>query len=101
MKRSASVDTPNSPGTGDHENYFVKVDLKAYLKKRNESLVIHNCKSTAVRIRTIDNHEMWPNIPDTTLLFSDADRYNPKEILDENGDVTDDMFSPGVKPNYG
>ena len=101
LKRPKSVDTPDAPGTGDHENYFVKLDLKAHLKKRNNSLVIDNCKSTAVRIRTIDKQENWPNIPDTTLLFSDADKYNPVEILDKKGAVTYDMFYPGVKPNYG
>ena len=73
-------------------------------------MVVENCKSTAVSIRTIgtaiinnktQGHKEWPNIPDTTLLFSDSDNYLTKKELDEKEHSTYDNFRSSVKPNYG
>ena len=74
----------------------------------NGSLVDAGCKSKAVRIREICKHRLWPNIPRTTLLFSNLSTkksYN-QISLEQTGDIdifNDSLgnFSKAVKPNYG
>ena len=101
-----SVDTAES-GTGDHENYFVQLDLSKYtMVHQNGSRIDADCESKAVRIRNISNHTFWPNIPRTTLLFSKNENYDNKTTLEDKGDIDDFVdsigsFSKAVKPNYG
>ena len=109
MKKSfslLSVDTAVS-GSGDHENYFVQLDLTKYtVVHKNGSLVDADCESKAVRIRPISEHIFWPNIPRTTLLFSENENYFNKSTLEKIEDIDDfDDFNGSlhraVKPNYG
>ena len=91
-----SLDTAD--GTGDHENDYSKNKI-IY---KNGSLVDADCESKAVRIRNIIEHTFWPNIPRTTLLFSNIKFYNLSEIGDI--DVFSDFngsFHKAVKPKYG
>ena len=101
-----SVDSAKS-GSGDHENYFVQLDLSKYtMVHKNGSLVDADCESKAVRIRNISEHTFWPNIPRTTLLFSKNQDYIYETTVEDIGDIDyfdDDFgsFSKAVKPNYG
>ena len=95
-----SVDTAES-GSGDHENYFVQLDLSKYtMVHKNGSLVEADCESKAVRIRNTPQHTSWP-FPRTTLLFSKNENYDNKTTLEDKGDIDDFAFSKAVKPNYG
>ena len=55
-----------------------------------------------MRIRTISEHDFWPNIPRTTLVFSDKTKFYNEFSLSktEYVDVFDDIRK-AVKPNYG
>ena len=101
-----SFDTATS-GSGDHENYFVQLDLTEYtILDKDGSLIDADCESKAVRIRNISEHRHWPNIPGTTLLFSENENYENETSLHETGDIDcfDNFvgnFSKAVKPNFG
>ena len=58
------------------------------------------CKTIAVRIRTVSVHRMWPNIPKTTLLFSRKMKYFTIDGLN-NKDIDFHEFHKTVKPKYG
>ena len=99
----SSIDTANT-GTGDHENYFVQLDLNNYLTTNNGSLFNGQCEFIGVRIRTVSNlfnadrsGIMWPNIPKTTLLFSNKRTYYSSDALT----IDDYNFHKTVKPHYG
>ena len=91
-----SIDTAET-GSGDHENYFAKLDLNEYLIKRGGDLLNGQCETKATRIRAVSNQIMWPNIPKTTLLFSYNEKYYSKGAMD----ITDFIFYPIIKPQYG
>ena len=96
-----SIDTANT-GTGDHENYFAKLDLNDYLTKHDGDLLEAQCEAKAIRIRAVSKQIMWPNIPKTTLLFSDKKTYYSKGAVDlDDEDENDFTFYPTVKPHYG
>ena len=95
-----SIDTA-ATGTGDHENYFVRLNLADYLRKHDHALLNANCESIAVRIRDVSNQRLWPNIPLTTLLFSNTSTYYSPDYLDQIGDIQIFKFHQTVKPNYG
>ena len=113
----SSLDTPEAGdhqkiSNGDHENYYVQHDLTQYsILYKNGSLVDAVCEAKAVRIRDISKHRLWPNIFNTTLVFSSKrdsnnDTFHKENELSEKGDI--DKFSDnkiqffkGVKPNYG
>ena len=102
-----SLDTPGDhrdlkTGTGDHENYFAGLDLAEYLVTYNGStLNTSQCQTKAVKIRVVSEGISWPNIPDTTLLFSNKTTYYSKNALDSNGDIQSYNFHKTVKPHYG
>ena len=92
-----SLDTA-ATGSGDHENYFVQLNLSKYLKvHKNGSLLNADCKTIAVRIRTVFDHQMWPNINATTLLFSNNTKYYSDDALD----ISNYDFHKAIKPEYG
>ena len=98
-----SIDTANT-GTGDHENYFAKLDLDDYLTEHDGDLLDAQCEAKAIRIRAVSDQIMWPNIPKTTLLFSDKKTYYSKGAVDLDhldDDKNDFTFYPTVKPHYG
>ena len=88
-----SIDTADT-GTGDHENYFTRLDLNEYLTEHDADLLDAQCEIKAIRIRAVADQIMWPNIPKTTLLFSDKNTYSSKRV-----DLDD--YYPTVKPHYG
>ena len=94
-----SLDTAKS-GTGDHENYFVQLNLAEYLMVHtNGSFLNAECESEAVRIRPVNVGTMWPNIKNTTLLFSSKSTFNTEGVIE--GDISFHDFHKAVKPNYG
>ena len=71
----------------------MQLNLQEYLiVYKNGSLLNADCEITAVRIRTIDGHQMWPNINGTTLLFS-MKRNSSETIYYE--------FHREIQPRYG
>ena len=58
--------------SGDHENYYAVNcnNLTSHLIYQNCSFVNADCEARAVKIRTKDEHSMWPNIRGNTLVFS-------------------------------
>lgn len=68
---------------------------------KNGSLVDADCESKAVRIRDISEHSFWPNIPRTTLLFSENENYCDEASLENTGDINIFNFHKAVKPNFG
>ena len=94
-----SLDTADT-GSGDHENYFVQLNLKDYLTIHKDGLLLNaDCELTAVRIRTIGDHQMWPHITGTTLLFSSETKYYSINALDQMMSV--DGFYKAIQPRYG
>ena len=98
-----SIDTADT-GTGDHENFFAQLDLNGYLTEHDSHLLDAQCVTKAIRIRAVSDQIMWPNIPKTTLLFSDKKIYHSSggvdlDHLDE--DENNFTFYPTVKPHYG
>ena len=91
MSSVKSLDTAKS-GSGDHENYYVQLNLTEYLIiHKNGSMLNAACESKAVRIRSISEQRLWPNIPRTTLIFSSKSTVY----------VADYNFHKKVKPKYG
>ena len=96
-----SIDTADT-GTGDHENFFAQLDLNGYLTEHDSHLLDAQCVTKAIRIRAVSDQIMWPNIPKTTLLFSDKNTYHPKGTVDLDDENKNDFtFYPTVKPHYG
>ena len=96
-----SLDTADT-GSGDHENYFDQLNLSKYLKvHKNGSLLNADCKTIAVRIRTVFGHQMWPTINATTLLFSNKTKYHSSEGLDSNDAISNYDFHKAIMPEYG
>ena len=95
------MDTAES-GTGDHENFFAKLDMtQAILRHFDGKPVNDDCQPIAVKIRQIDEQRMWPNIPQTTLLFSEKKTYLTESALDFIGESVYYKFHKAVKPLYG
>ena len=89
-------------GSGDHENYFVQLNLTEYLLIDNNGASLYDeCETIAVRIRTVSVHRMWPNIPKTTLLFSRKMKYYTIDALNNKDDIDFHEFHKTVKPTYG
>ena len=96
-----SLDTAIT-GSGDHENYFVQLNLTKYLMIHNNGASLNDeCETIAVRIRTVSVHRMWPNIPKTTLLFSRKMKYYTIDALNDKNNIDFHEFHKTVKPKYG
>lgn len=96
-----SLDTAET-GSGDHENYFVQLDLKEYLTlHKNGSYLEAQCENKAVRIRPIGDQRFWPNIAETTLLFSSKNKFYTIDALDALDMTSFHTFHKAIKPKYG
>ena len=78
----------------------MQLNLQEYLiVYKNGSLLNADCEITAVRIRTIGDHQMWPDIAGTTLLFSSEAKYYSVNALDKMTSVHG--FYKAIQPRYG
>ena len=90
--------------SGDHENYHAlnSNNLTAHLIHKNCSFVNADCQAKAIKIRTMDEHFMWPNITGNTLMFS---RRKSKPPFLKETDIKEDIdyyeWRKTVKSHYG
>ena len=80
----------------------MRLNLQEYLTvHRDGELFKADCEITAVRIRTVGDHKIWPYITRTTLLFSSEKKYYTVEALDQMDLTGVYGFHKTIQPRYG
>ena len=67
---------------------------------KNE-LLNDECENIAVRIRTVNVHNIWPNMTEATLLFSSKKKYYSVDAVDSLNLTSYHDFHKAIKPKYG
>ena len=77
-------------------------NLQDYLTVNKDGSILNaRCKIIGVRIRTVGDHEMWPDITGTTLLFSKKTKYFSANALDSLNLTNVYDFQKTIHPTYG
>ena len=80
----------------------MQLNLQEYLTVHKDFALLNADREiTADRIRMVGDHQIWPYIPGSTLLFSSETKYYTVNVLDELDLTSVHGFHKAIKPRYG